>query len=254
LRKFKKTRDPEVQLRRILEQKHPIKSLVALAVQHALSEPMAHQSPVKHAAWLRDQFLLHLQYNIPLRVGTLAGATYKPGNDGNLYQRTDDNSWWFWFPSSAFKNEDGAANGKDYRVPLPESMWPLVKRYTEEARPLLLETYGDQRQGFEHDLFLVNADLNAYRKHGVPDSLRRKAKSLSDRVRNLSKTYLGVSIGGHGPRHIVATDWLTNNPDNVMTIAAVLHDKPETIIKNYAHLVPANFVTKFQAYVEKIAA
>ncbi|MNR67133.1 hypothetical protein D3C85_1909720 [compost metagenome] len=39
----------------------------------------------------------------------------------------------------------------------------------------------------------------------------------------------------HAVRHIVATDFLNRNPGHYTVVAALLHDKLETVLKHYAH-------------------
>jgi len=165
---FKKTRNPRDVLAPLLSQQKPIMSLFELIDEHDKERPLAHQSDTKHASWYRDEILLHLLVSCPLRMSTLAQLEYRQNGGGSI-QRHKDGSWHLVIPSNAFKNEHGAAK-EGYKAPLPNMMWKLLDEYVEKYRHILLRTY-DDHTGVEHDFFLNNANMNAYKKHGPPRTM-----------------------------------------------------------------------------------
>lgn len=246
-RGYKKTRIARDVLSPLLNDDHPIQMLYTMIDEHQKEKPMPHQADRKAATWYRDLLLMYFMIACPLRMKSLAQLTYKKGGSGTV-QRQKDGRWHVNLPPTAFKNQQGAA--KDgYRTSLPPDMWPLLDIYVDKHRPVLLETYQDDLEGVEHDLFLNNALYNVYQEHGVPRTLARKAKSLSDHIRYLFKLYLGISAGGHAYRHVIATDWLKNHPDSYMIVAHILHDKIETVIKEYAHLKSENAMRTYHDYL-----
>jgi hypothetical protein len=40
----------------------------------------------------------------------------------------------------------------------------------------------------------------------------------------------------HAFRYVIATDHLRRHPGDYLTVATLLHDKLETVLKNYGHL------------------
>jgi hypothetical protein len=51
------------------------------------------------------------------------------------------------------------------------------------------------------------------------------------------QTYLGVAIGPHVARYLVATDIIKSNPEFGFVLAArALHDRQETVERAYAHV------------------
>jgi integrase len=58
-------------------------------------------------------------------------------------------------------------------------------------------------------------------------------------------------FGAHAIRHLVATDWLRNNPGDFLTVAKVLNDRIETVIENYAHLSRDDSFIRYEEFLEK---
>jgi hypothetical protein len=57
-------------------------------------------------------------------------------------------------------------------------------------------------------------------------------------MRVLTRQYISDTpgFGAHSVRAVIATDHLLRHPRDYLTVAQLLHDKLETVIKDYAHL------------------
>ena len=59
-------------------------------------------------------------------------------------------------------------------------------------------------------------------------------------------------FGPHAVRHIVATDYIKNNPNGFQIAADVLHDKLQTVLTHYAHLKAADGHRHYQQYLQGV--
>ena len=196
---------------------------------------------IRQALWIRDQLLLRTLASNPLRSRNFCEMRYieggKADSGGNLY-RMPSGEWRLRFLPEDFKNEHGAAR-ELYDVMMDPSTWPLVDQYINQARPVLLH-------GREIDEAFVSVT-------GRPLA----ATSLASAVKSLTGAYIDENLGMHafGPhafRHIVATAWLRANPGDYLTVAHILHDTLETVLKNYAHNTPNDGLRLFSTWLSGI--
>lgn len=234
----------------ILNSAHPLKELLRLP--KSLEEnppPPAHLRDYR--AWLRDIVLIKLLVSNPLRANHFSVMTYRPDGTGNLY-RTSTGEWRLRFLASDFKNEKGAAN-TDYDVAVEPSVWPWIQRYLSEARPyavdadltdyFLLPFVRGPRAQDEGKTWTARKKTNhpavmALEEHNLQPSGNWLSDCIASRVYILTKLYLPETNGfrPHTIRHIIATDHLKRHPRDYLTVAHLLHDKLDTVIKNYGHL------------------
>jgi hypothetical protein len=80
--------------------------------------------------------------------------------------------------------------------------------------------------------------ISALEEHNLEPAGNWLSDSISVRFYVLTKLYLPETQGfrPHIIRHIIATDHLKRHPRDYLTVAHLLHDKLETVIKNYGHL------------------
>jgi integrase len=139
------------------------------------------------------------------------------------------------------KNHKGAARNNPLDVPLHESLWPYVEEFL-----------------FVHRQHLPGAKECDYvfrrktaRKSIEPDAPVPSCY-LSRRIYALTQAYIpgcpGFSM--HAFRHLVATEYIKNNPGGYAVAAAVLHDKEETVKECYAWVVPADKLLFWNQYVD----
>lgn len=232
------SRDPTERLAAVLHDEFPLKKLVEFieTLERSAPPPAHHRD---YCAWIRDVTLCRLMASNPLRAGQFAALTFKPGGSGNLL-RVGPGRYRLRFDPSDFKNEKGAAD-KPYEVEVDASVAPWIDRYLAESRPYLADAEATDR-------FFLAAVVGP-RKHkefldeqGLEQPKGWSAQGILSRMKTLTSTYIDAcaGFGPHGFRHIIATDHLRRHPGDYLTVATLLHDKLETVLKNYAHLGPAD--------------
>lgn len=232
--KVKKSRDPRQPIANILSSPSPLKVLLRF-VRDLESNPPPVMHHRDYVVWLRDVVFLKLIVSNPLRASHFALMRHRLDNTGNLY-RAIDGHWRLRFNSSDFKNEKGAAH-EDYDVAVEPSVGPWLSRYLAESRPHLIGAS-------ECDYLLLPCVRGPNRgKRADGDYATDKAgmwtgEAISVRMRALTKQYLADTPGfcAQAVRHIIATDHLKRHPRDYVTVAKLLHDKLETVIREYGHL------------------
>ncbi|HWS86445.1 MAG TPA: hypothetical protein VN282_05760 [Pyrinomonadaceae bacterium] len=241
----RQSRDVSEPIDFILNDAHPIHYLYELAdlMEGDLPGPPA---KYKRAMSYRDMFLVRFLTANPLRIKHFSKMTWKADNTGNLYQERDG-SWWLRFPKETFKNRKVLRKdifAKEYRAALPPSLWPYVETYLFEHRPLLL---GADRC----DYVFRPGPRGGTLRHKTGDTNPMRKESLSDILHWHAKHYLRcMGFGAHAYRHIIATDFLKNNPDGLMIAASLLHDRPETILRYYGHVQHGDYFRHWLDYHE----
>jgi integrase len=198
----------------------PLQPVLDFILELERHPPSAVTARSRLAIHQRDLVFLKLIISNPLRENHFITMTWYPDNSGNLYKAADG-AWRIRFPADEFKNERGAAH-EPYDVGVAKWVWNSIEDYVRHGRPLL-----SQGQ-FSPYLFLGQAHRH----------LTTPLTSMSTRLEELTRRGIAGSpgFGAHAVRHLVATTWLKLFPRDYLTVAKLLHDKLETVIKNYAHL------------------
>lgn len=209
-------------IQEILELEHPVTALFTLIenMETHLEEQIRPYRPGLGPVFERDLLLIKILSVQPLRIKMFRDMKYFPDNTGSLYQRFNG-AWAIRFSPREFKNEKGAAK-KPYDVPLPERLWQDVSHYIKNIRPL-----------FKDDRPNVFVAMPNHKKLTETSTL-----VLSKAVHVRTEDHLPNSsgFGPHSFRHIIATEYIKNNPNGFQVAADVLHDKLETVLRHYAHL------------------
>lgn len=235
------TRDVEEPIDFILRDAHPVRYLYKLADSVEENLPPESAAKYQRAMAYRDMFLVRFLTANPLRIKHFAQMTWRTDNTGNLYRR-EDGSWWLRFPKEVFKNRRSLK--KKYEAMLPPSLWTYVGTYLVKYRPLLLGA-------LNCDYVFRPGPRGGSFKHKTGDSEPMLASSLSKILRNYARKLLNcMGFGPHAYRHIVATDYLKNNPDGLRIAASILHDRPETILKYYGHAQHSDYFRHWIDYHE----
>lgn len=182
---------------------------------------------VVQACLKRDALLLSFLIYNPLRVINLKIMTWSPDNTGHLY-KDGDKSWRLRFNSTEIKTD------KPYNVKVASWLVNRLEDYLEEYRDVLLGSRNSNA------LFVSSKESAAV-----------KWDALHVRIRVLTKRLIPETPGfsAHAFRHLVATDWLTKNPNDFITVAALLNDRIETVIAHYAHLKKDQSFDRYENYV-----
>lgn len=221
------SRSPEQAIHTVLGQHNPLAPIfTAMTRLHKLAAA-APAGSQEEAVARRDELLLGMLISNPLRRKNLIDLTYFADNTGSLYQTTSG-EWRLRLRTSTLKNgrKTGGERKGAYDVRVADWLHPLLTDYVKTFRPVL--------RGLEltDNLFLT--------VHGQP------MKDMTHRVLTLTRTHIPGS-GGFGPhafRHIVATDWLRRNPNDFLTVAQLLNDTLEVVMRTYAHLKRDDALTR----------
>lgn len=244
---IKKTRDPEKPIEAILAMPHPIEAVLGMIdrMEHAAQTCATKAFLVSRK---RDVLLVKMLISNPLRVQQYALMTYYPDNSGNLYQDSEGN-WRLRFVPEDFKNQRGAAN-KPYDVTLTKWLYSDIQEYIERYRPML---YG---ASFSNKVFLPSPQGMKKNVEIIRDVFWHPVH-ISRAIFALSRRFIPGSpgFGAHAFRHIVATDYIKNNPNGFQVAANILHDRLNTVLKEYAHLQVADGFSFWTTYLDsQIAA
>ena len=246
---FKASHDPYEIIEPILGLPSPIKALVRMndAAMADFEKRWGDRIFGQSAIDYRNILISCMLTIHPLRVKNISRLTYHEDGTGHLRKvktGTDQYEWRFFIPSREFKNEKGAAS-EDYKVLVHKSLWPMIETYLEKYRPVLLKKLADKR-------FFVGKIM--CRNKGGGGIKTRTVQAVIEIMSAEFCKEIPWGIHPHAYRHIVATDILKADPTKVEVAAAVLHDRPETIRRAYAHLLVGDKTKHFHAYVDKIMA
>lgn len=228
----KPTRDVEEALRPLLDTGNPVAVLHEMLERMEADMPAATQ-PVLRAIHQRDIALVTLLMANPMRIGQLCALEVGAGSDQNLLRLAS--GWRLQCSGERYKN--GATTmAKGLRVDLDESVTRALDRYLREGRDVLLA-------GRTSVFFFVG------RWRWDPT---RPCENLADRLQLLTERYIPGCDGfrGHGWRHLLATAWLMEHPEDYGTVADLLGDRVETVARAYRHIERAASIKKFSAWTK----
>ena len=82
----------------------------------------------------------------------------------------------------------------------------------------------------------------------------KRFNGLSHHLAKLTKRLIPGcgGIRSHAFRHLVATDWLTRFPNDFLTVAELLHDSLEVVLRDYAHLKKDSAFSRYEAHVNRM--
>lgn len=236
---IKRARDPKVRIKEYLDRDQPISVLFELSTnmrEHLDTHPLFTQT--KFAIVLERDYLLARMITVqPLRIDMFKIMTYRKDNSGSLYRRVDG-TWAIRFAPEDFKNLKGAAgdSGGAYDVSfIDESVGRDIERFVDQIRTKFKDD--------SDNLFV------AYQARSKVEG--RLTANLSATFMKRTRQFLkdSMGFGPHACRHIVTTDFLKKNPGQYDVAAAILHDRPETVRKNYEHLTVEDGHKVFQEYL-----
>lgn len=232
---IKRVRDPKEPIAAILAEEHPIHTLIKMT--EAMSRRfILDQCITMRATSKRDLLLVKMLISNPLRVHHFAIMTYRPDNTGNLYQDSYG-AWRLRFNPSDFKNQKGAAS-KEYDVTLSPWLYDDIVEYLTVHRPLMR---------FAHESEYVFLQNSKQGKRRYWETIM-----ISTRILRITRAFIPdcPGFGAHAFRHIVATDFIKNNPNGYQVAANILHDKLETVLREYAHVKVADGFAHWTNYFD----
>lgn len=231
-----RVRDPWELTAPLLELEDPALPLANLS-KFLGKKASAPQVYLSHAIDLRDSFLSAFLLALPVRERTCIHLTYKDDGSGHLRYSKKDGAWRIEIPANQVKNQ------REISRTLPRFLNATIERYLGEARPRILETWGDEALGI--DVLFVSCQRNRCVTRVVDEltgelyELTRGQMQVSARLGVVTKKYLGLPIRTHSFRHITATRFLKLNPGQYQACADLLADSIETVMKHYAYHDPS---------------
>ena len=204
---------------KILETKDPLVPVQMMIDRLHRSEPRHLEvNSQSWLVWARNMTMLELTISNPVRADNLVSLNFCKDGSGRL--RKNEEVFLISLEKHEVKNphkekelgylgdvSPAAANWLNFYIDFVRPMWPTTIPASQR-------------------LFLTDSGQN-----------------LS--VIDLRKIFVSVSrlhlpeyneLNPHVYRHIVATSWLKNHPDDFVTVALILVDRIETVLKDYAHL------------------
>jgi integrase len=239
--KFAKGRDPMEPIADILALRRPLNPVLEAVKTMLRDLPPVTGSALKRALHFRNALLIALLAANPLRIRQFLIMEF-----GKHLVKQEDGSRWVQFKKGEFKNRKSIKS--DYCVRVAPDVWPLIERYQKEFRPLLAgaDTCNyvfrpDIRKCFTKD----EKRIKAYNNNHISES------ALCGAIEQATFRYIPGSPGfrAHAFRHIVATDIIKENPSLGFFLASkALHDKLETVEKEYAHLKTHEFFEPYNTH------
>jgi transcriptional regulator with XRE-family HTH domain len=231
-----KSRNPDAPVAAVLQLANPMLALKDMLQRIRTSRPTA--GTYTEAIWGRDLLLIGLMVCSPLRAKNLRHLIYCNDGTGNL-RRKPDGTWELTIVREHFKNHQGAAAKREYRIVLDAGIYRDIEAYLETFRPMLLNG-----KTAATDLLFVSSES------GIKN---QPWQSLNRHVETLTRKYLMQcpGVGPHVVRHLVATG-IIKKTGEYSTAALVLHDEEDTIKKSYSHLCSEDGHTRFRKLFPEI--
>lgn len=230
------SRDPWEPLRPLLALSSPLAPVIdGIRAFERYSRTLPQNSEGRATA-SRNLLAFKLLLANPLRLNNLAQMRYLPDNSGHLY-RTESGSWRIRFRADEFKNVDGAAKGQPYDVPVDASVWEAIEEWLFIYKPLV-----DPNQ---NPLVFCSTTRS---QQGAPWS------KLGPTLRTITRRWIPQcpGLGPHAFRHLVATAYLKQCPGEYPHVAKLLHDRLETVLKNYGHLSLEDGFSRWSGVLQKL--
>lgn len=239
---IKLTRDPLEMCLDILNHPRPLNILLDLGknAQDYAKRKWGGREKITPLAALdyRNSLIINMLPRIPLRRKNYVRMTWRPDNSGHLHKK-HDGRWWLTIPREEFKNMKGAAGDRDFDIPIRSEIADMVEFYIFQCRPVLM---GENETDY---VFLTQKGK------------RFNLNFFSERISTITHSFSPIPTPGFRPhcyRHLVATHYLRLSPENVEVVAQVLHDRPETVRKEYAHLLVKDGYKHYNDHLDEILA
>jgi integrase len=227
-----KSRDPEHPIRNLLALDSPLTPIFNAMKKLRLIGDQSEKGSKFEALARRDELLLGLLLFNPLRATNIITLTYKVNNTGDIL-KDSLGVWHLRLSAGRMKNRKRLGNNV-YKVQIPPWLGELFDNYVCSYRPVL-------NSGKSSNYFFFF--LNGKRFNSMGRQFFKLTKSLIQDC---------VGFGPHSMRHLVATDWLTKNPNDFLTVSELLNDTLQVVINNYTHLKKNTSFSRWAEYLEGV--
>lgn len=231
-----KNRRPAEPVSALLEEGQPLLPFLRAVEEIEQLAANAWSGGVTEARHRRNALLMAFLISNPLRLRTISTLTWTPDNRGNVY-RTSSGRWRMRLYMTCLKNGVSELRNRDYDVEISDWVGERLSAYVEEFRPVLLKNVDSQY------LFVATPSSKPWASLG---------QSFFEQTRRHIPASLG--FGPHTVRHLVATNWLTQHPNDFLTVAELLNDRLETVMAEYAHLKRDTSLSRHSADIDALRA
>jgi integrase len=165
--------------------------------------------------------------------------------------------WAIRFVNDDFKNKRTKKEG-NYDIEFDDNMTDAIEHYLTNIRPKLQTLIEDNHEHSDPLVFVPSVgeiDSAAAEDKELEDVVSEAEEEgisrwLSHAFRKRTRLLPGCKgFGPHNARHLVATEYIKNEPGGIEVVSAVLHDKPETVRKHYAKYLPQDIAKHYIAHV-----
>lgn len=240
----------------VLKRDQPISFLMDV-LDVAGTAPLENMSLKAKFTHKRSTLLINLVMYNPLRAASLGSLTIPYSTAKGTLRKKIDGGYRIVFGQDHFKNLKESDKGQ-YEADFPDHITYLLEEYLElreqvlngEDNPYLFVS--DERR--DKDIYRKNGRLYGKRNigHGMTSmNISQTFKDFITRYRPTDEKHF-QPFGIHSARHIVATTFLRENPENYMTVAEILHDKLETVIERYGQMSTSRGLTLQYDLVNKL--
>jgi integrase/transcriptional regulator with XRE-family HTH domain len=226
------SRAPAEALQFFLSQEYPLRPVFAAMKKLRQMAERARGDSVPEALARRNELLLGFLASNPLRAKNIRNLTYRSDNSGSIYKDAAG-QWRIRILGKHFKNRSRVGR-KVYDVQVAKWLASRVEDYVTVFRPVLV---GDTPDA---GWFLLSSRGGGRLTIGA--HVYKLTKSLIPQCGGISS---------HAFRHLVATDWLTKNPNDFVTVAELLNDTVAVVLSEYAHLRTDAAFNRYEAYLAK---
>ena len=186
----------------------------------------------------------------------------EPSTTAHLYKKLKPEVargyvWAIRFVNDDFKNKRTKKEG-NYDIEFDDNMTDAIEHYLTNIRPKLQTLIEDNHEHSDPLVFVPSVgeiDSAAAEDKELEDVVSEAEEEgisrwLSHAFRKRTRLLPGCKgFGPHNARHLVATEYIKNEPGGIEVVSAVLHDKPETVRKHYAKYLPQDIAKHYIAHV-----
>jgi hypothetical protein len=195
---------------------------------HKLPTDVIHGDGSRYALRAGLSLMLQLWTYIPYRSRNMSEMLLET----NLYKH--DGAWRIRFSGEQLKVAKRRGQQNIFDLPFPQPLIPTLESYLATWRPVLTRL-----MSFPSDhVFLSSV--------GHPLT----GQNIQDLVQYHVYRYTGKYFNPHAIRTIWATEYIKATGGDFFTVAIMLNDTLETVIKNYIHLLDENVAEKAYRWVD----
>ena len=277
------TRDSFAPVIKWINTQHPIDALLDLAmIMQGKLNTNKFMKDMERVVMGRDLCLVRMITYQPLRVLMYEclltydrnWENFEPSNDGawlakdrtvepsataHLYKKLKPEVargyvWAIRFANDDFKNKRTKKEG-NYDIEFDDNLTDDIEHYLTNIRPNLQTLTEDNDEDGDPLVFVpyvgeIDEAAAEKKKLGKVEEEEGISRWLSLAFRRRTRLLPGCKgFGPHNARHLVATEYIKNEPGGIDVVAAVLHDSPETVRKHYAKYLPQDIAKHYTAHV-----